>query len=259
MRAPVIALAALTAALATARAAAAAPDDLIARPLVLAPGALEGGLTLEVGLSTRQVGKPISLAPDLYWGVTDRLTVGVVHSARALSLVSSGDGICFGGVDHGCEQAYSNLGLEARWSLATGVRAAAAHVRLVTRRWSPWLPSLRIGALLRWRHGRFAVIADPFVQLGLLHRDQGNRAILDLPVWLAVQPTCRWEAYVRTGVQGEWAVFRDAWQVPLALGVRVAVSRRVDVAAEAGFERLGGPLNDAKPRAGWLGVDVRWP
>jgi hypothetical protein len=258
VRASVIALAALAVAAAASRAAA-APDDVIARPLVLAPGALEAGLTLEVGLSTRLVGKPISLAPDLYWGVTDRLTVGVVHSARALSLVNSGDGICFGGVDHGCEQAYSNLGLDARWSLATGARAAAAHVRLVARRWSPWLPSLRLGAVLRWRRGRFAVVADPYVQLGLLHRDQGNRAILDLPVWLAVQPTCRWEAYLRTGARGEWAVFRDAWQVPVAVGVKARVSDRVDVAAEAGFEQLGGPLNTAKPRAGWLGVDVRWP
>ena len=242
-----------------ARAAADPPDDVIARSLVLAPGAVEAALALESNLGAGAVTDPISIAPDAWYGATPRLTIGVVHSANALSLVGSGDGVCLGGVAHGCEQAYSNLGLEARWSLAAGEWSAAAHARLVVRRWSPWLPSARLGALVRWQRGRFAITADPYVQLGLLHRDLGNRAQVQLPLWLAVQPARGVALTLRTGVGGEVAVLGDAWGVPVGLGARVAITPRIDVAAEAAFVRLLGPLDEGKLRVGWLAVDVRWP
>ncbi len=91
------------------------------------------------------------------------------------------------------------------------------------------------------------------------HRDRGNRAVIGVPVWVAVAPTCRWALYLHTGVRGEVAVFADAWALPVALGTRVALTPRIDVAAEAGLERLGGPLNTGKLRSAWLAIDVRWP
>ena len=233
--------------------------DVIDRPIVLDRGAIEGRLTLETNLYAYSMWRPTSLAPDVWYGVTPDLTVGVVSSADALSLVGTGDGLCFGGNAHGCEQAYSNLGIDARWAIARGSFSAAARVRLVTRRWSPWLPSMRVGALARWQRGRFAITGDPQLQLGLDNTDLGNRAQVNVPLWLAVAPTCRSEVYLRTGVYGELAVFGDAWSVPAMAGAKVAVSTHIDVAAELGFERLGGPLDEGKLRVAWLSVAARWP
>ncbi len=251
-----VALSSVIAVAATAGVAVAGPDDLVSRPLVLAPGQLEAALTLETDLGPGTLHQPTSIAPDLWYGATDRLTLGLVHSANALGLVGDGDGWC---PTLGCEQAYSDLGVDARWSLARGSFSAAARVRLVTRRWDPWLPSARVGALVRWQRGRVAIVADPQLQIGLLHTDLGNRAQLNVPLWIYVQPTCRWAPYLRTGVRGELAVFGDDWGVPAALGVRVAITPEVDLAAEAGLVRAGGPLNESKLRVAWISVDLRWP
>jgi hypothetical protein len=234
-------------------------DDLVSRPLVLDRGQLEAALTAEANLSVDQHWNPSALAPDVWYGLTDRLTIGVVHSGNALSQLDITDGWCFRGAEHGCGEAYTNLGVDARWSLAHGDVSAAARVRLVTRRWDPWLPSARVGALVRWQRGRFAITSDPQLQIGLLHTDQGNRLAFNVPVWLAVQPTCRWMLYLHTGPHGDLAVLRDGWGAPVAAGVRVAITPHIDVAAEAGFTRLLGPLNEGKLRAGWIGIDVRWP
>jgi hypothetical protein len=180
-----------------------------------------------------------------------------VHSANALSLIEAGDGVCFGGLAHGCEQAYSNLGVDARYALLRGEWSVAARVRLVTRRWTPWLPSVRLGALARWQRGRFAITSDPQLQIGLDNTDRGNRAQLNVPLWLAMQPASRWEIYFRTGVSAELAVFGDAWGVPAVVGVRTAITPRVDLALEGGFARAGGPLNESKLRVAWIAVDVR--
>lgn len=248
-----------TAAIAVLLASAAAHADVIDRPIVLPAGELEGRLTLETNLYSYSLWEPTSLAPDVWYGATRDLTIGIVHSADALSQVGTGDGVCLGGVAHGCEQAYSNLGLDARWALARGEWSAAARVRLVTRRWTPWLPSVRLGALARWRRGRVAITSDPQLQLGLDHLDEGNRAQVNVPLWIAIAPTCRSQVYLRTGVYGELAVFGDAWSVPATLGAKVAVSTHIDVAAELGFVRLGGPLDEGKLRVAWLSVAARWP
>ena len=243
----------------TAARAAADPDDLIARPLVLAPGEVEGALSIETNLSINAHWNPTSIAPDLWYGVTDRLTVGVVTSTAALSLVDKSGGWCFRGPDHGCADALVDLALEGRWSLLEGPLAAAVRVRVVSRRFAPWLPSLRLATRGRWRRGRFAITAEPQVQIGLAHTELGNRARVDLPIWLSVQPTCRWELFLHSGPGAELAIYHDAWAAPLALGVRAAVTPRIDVAAEGGLVRALGPLNEGKLIVAWLGVDVRWP
>jgi hypothetical protein len=256
----------LSSVIAFALALAAAParadgdsDDLVSRPLVLAPGQVDAAITIETNQSIAARWNPTSIAPDLWVGVTDRLTLGAVSSAHALSLVGAGNGWCFRGPDHNCRDTLSDLGLDARYLVADGPLAAAVRVRVVVRRFAPILPSLRLGALVRWQRGRFAITSDPQLELGLANTDQGNRAQLNLPIWFTVQPTCRWALYLRTGPRGELAIYGDAWGAPFMLGVRAAVTPRVEVAAEGGLLRLIGPLNENKLAAAWIGVDLRWP
>src|SRR3954468_3281484 len=42
-------------------------------------GMLSARILLDVNMSTDSIGKPISLVPDLYYGVTDRLQIGLLH------------------------------------------------------------------------------------------------------------------------------------------------------------------------------------
>jgi hypothetical protein len=245
--------------LAIAGPAVAAPDDVVARPLVLGRGEVEASLSLEVELGVRRLGEPMSLAPDVAVGIHRDVTVGIVHSARGLSQIDAGRGICWRGYDHGCDRAYDNAALDVRWLVRRAPLTIAARSRFIARSFDPWRPRVGLGAVGRWSRGRFAVTADPSLSLGVTRRDRGNRAALDVPLWLAVQPTRGWALHLRTGVHGTVATFGDGYEIPFGVGVIVTPQRRVDVAVEAAFRRLLGPLNDLKTRSMWIALTVRFP
>ncbi|MGN6108118.1 MAG: hypothetical protein ACTHU0_23625 [Kofleriaceae bacterium] len=248
-----------TAILAAARAAHAAPDDLVTRPLVLDAGQLEARLVVEANLQNRRFAVPLSLSPDLWYGVSPRWTLGIIHSNQSVDRVAAGASVCVresqGPI--GCDRPYSNVGVDARWSWREGELAVAPRARLLLRDVDPWKPAVTIGALARWTRGRFAITSDPYLRLGLANRDRGNRAALFVPVWLAVQPTCRWLIALHTGWDGELATIRDGWHVPFALAMVVRPTSSIDVGLEAGFPSLLGPQNDQKQRAALFSVAWR--
>jgi hypothetical protein len=266
VRCPAIAIAALAIAMPSrARAggpAVAAPlaaDDLVGRDVVLARDAGEAAAALELDLSKRREFEPASVAPDVWYGATDRLTIGIVHSARALGVLDAGGGLCFRGSAHGCPRAYDNVAIDARYRLRAGWLAVAARTRVAIGSFDPFKPSVRPGALIRLHKGRFGLTADPHLQIGLDHRDLGNRDWLRVPVWFAVQPVRRVAIALRTGVDGEFATFGDTFAIPLGLDATVRVSKKVELSALFAFPTLGGPQNQFNPRVAWLSVTGRWP
>src|SRR5215468_9473944 len=112
-----------------ARAHAQPDPDSETKPLDAAAAAAggEGGeqLTLQkgravlnayvgIGLSNGSTLKPISVSPDLWYGVTDDITAGVVHSAVGTTGFIGGAGLlgvfgpslCLTGSDGGCPDVY---------------------------------------------------------------------------------------------------------------------------------------------------------
>ena len=238
-----------------ARLAHAAPDDLVARPIVLAPGQLDVELTAEIDAA---YGKPISLAPDAWFGVTPRLTLGIVHSGPAIDRLEPGATFCIVSSLPGCSQLYRGSGVDALWSAYDdGALAIAPRARFLLRDVDPWKPALTLGGLARWTRGRWAVWSDPYVQIGLANTSAGNRAALFLPIGVSVQPGCRWSIDARTGFDSDFAVIGDGWYVPAWLGVRARATSHVDVGAAIGFFSALGPQNNATQRAAFLTVGWR--
>lgn len=244
--------------LALAARAHAEPNDLIARPLVLAEGQLEATLVADINLAPRQVGHSTSLAPDVWYGVLPRLTVGLIHSNLSVDRFAPGATFC---VVHqpvlGCEDTYHGSGIDARWSALAGDLAVAPRARVLVRELDPFKPAITLGALVRWTRGRFAITGDPYLQLGLANTERGNRAWLFLPVSFAVQPLARWEIALHTGYNSEVANLRDGWHVPVVLATRVRADDRIDVGAMFAFASLLGPQNTAKERALFFTLSFR--
>jgi hypothetical protein len=242
---------------AAARPARAEPRDLVARPITLARGELEARLVVALSLRSRELAAPISFAPDVWFGVAPRWTLGIVHSAQSRGLIDHDATLCFRGrPPYGCDRTYNGSGLDARWRWREGPLAVAPRARLVIRDVDPWKPAVTAGALVRWTRGRFAIASDPYLQLGLANRDLGNRAALVVPVWLAVQPTCRWLIALHTGWDGELAILRDGWHGPLALAIEARAASRLHVAVEGGFRSLIGPQIDLNART--LAITLAW-
>lgn len=236
---------------------AAPAQDLVTRPVVLPAGTVEAVANMEGWLLPGHALHAVSVAPDVYVGITSRLTVGVITSNRALARLAAGSGVCFGSVSSGCVARISNIGMDAKFRLSAGAWTLAPHGRLVMRQFDPLKPALLVGALLGWQYRRWAVVADPYLQLGLLNQDQGNRNSVHIPMWLRVQPTCRWQLALRTGFDSDLAVLRDGWHGVLGGVVTTALRTNVELELSAGMRSAFGPQNTSKERSVALAVIFR--
>jgi hypothetical protein len=227
--------------------AGAAPEDLVARPVVLDEGAVELRLTVEAGVRPRLYGRPLSLAPDAWWGVARDFTIGVIHSNPSVDRIDAGATLCTHDLAIPvCSHAYRGSGIDVRYSARAGALAIAPRARLLVRDIDPFKPAMTLGALVRWTHGRFAIASDPYIRLPLANSQLGNRASLSIPLWLAVQPAPGWMLAVHTGFDADLAVIGDGSHGPFGVAVTARVTTDVDVALELGWPRLLGPTYDAK-------------
>jgi hypothetical protein len=237
--------------------AAAAPDDLVARRLVLDEGAVDLRLTAEIGVRRGEFARPLSFAPDAWWGVARDWTIGVIHSDASVDQIDAGATFCVRDSSvPACSHLVRGSGLDVRFGALAGGFAIAPRARFLVRDVDPFKPALTLGALVRWTRGRFAIASDPYVRVPLANHDLGNRASLSIPLWLAVQPARGWMLSAHTGFDADFAVFRDGSHGPFGLGVTASVTREVDLALEVGWARLLGPQYDAKVgailiAAGW--------
>ena len=247
-----------------------APDDIIARPLVLAPGHVDAELVLEINWAEAVPGEPVasafgqpeSLAPDAWVGVTPELTLGVIDSNQTLDRFAAGASFCVNTENPldaplGCHHTYHGSGLDALYSTyAHGAWAIAARARMMLFDLYPDKPAMTLGALARWHRGRIAVWSDPYLQLGLANQQDGNRAQIYVPLALSVQPTCHWAIDLRSGWNAQFADLNDNWYIPGWVGSRVDVGYGVELGAAVGFPSLLGPQNNVKQRA--LFATVGW-
>jgi hypothetical protein len=243
--------------LATVTVGHAEPRDLVTRPLVLDAGSIDARVTTEINLQKNRYGRPLSLAPDVWYGVTSRWTIGLIHSNPSVDRIDAGATFCLRRFQTRCDRLYRGSGIDVRWSWLTGPLSVAPRARLLLRDVDPMKPAITAGALVRWTRGRFAVESDPYLRLGLANRDLGNRAALVIPVLLAVQPACRWLLAIHTGWDGDLAVARDGYHIPFALVVRARATSHIEAGIEAGFTSLLGPQNNIKQRAALVTIGWR--
>lgn len=192
---------------------------------------------LEVRLSTDAVGKPVSLAPDLWYGVTDDLTVGLVHSTRgAFGLLgAAGDGLCITGTGGGCAKVYDSVGADVRYQVHTTAGdglGVALDGGLLATSFDPFALGLKVGAIAHLRHGKLAVDVAPALCLGLTERD-ANLDVLALPVSLHVAAAPRVTVSAQTGLVTPLDGAGDGFAVPLSLGASYAVTPKAS--AGVGF------------------------
>jgi len=205
------------------------PIRFVDRPLVLGPSMFElRGETLRLNLSKDAVGDPISLAPDLYFGIDERITIGIFHDV----------GICISG--DGCGQTYNDFGVEGLYSLLyEGAVTMAVRLGATFNPLDPFVGGLHVGMPLRVSGGDLAVLFDPRLYIGIFERDL-RKEFLDVPVQLQYQLTDQNALLVTSGVRGPLDGFGNSVQVPVGVGAVIALSRRVDVGGEFLFTNLAG-------------------
>jgi hypothetical protein len=233
-------------------AAAAAADG--ADQLTLPKGrALIDGY-LAINLSDGASFKPVSISPDIWYGATDDITVGLVHSGVGQSGFMGNPirSLCLTGTENGCLDFYSNVGVDGRYKLKAGgplVYAADAGL-YINHLGDPFQLAIKLGAIGRWHQGQIAVEAAPNLQFGLTNREPAavngvaigllNGDVLSLPgtVLYALNPMIT--LAVQTGVLLPFQNTGDTYDIPLSIGGFYHVNESLNVSLTFSLPALVG-------------------
>jgi len=224
------------------------PTAYVDRPLTLPAGTIQIHADFFGNLGADAVFKPFGLAPDIHYGVNDKLTVGLVH----------GRSLCLAGEDNGCAKIYDDVGLDVLYGLSHSPKMdLAAHVGVNAYSLDPLTLGLRLGVQLKYQMDKLGIYADPSIGIGVTERDAGNKEIFALPIWIAYQVNGNLAPFVRTGLGGvsiaaatdyngaanldvDMAGFGDTFTIPLGVGAIYGVSNKLDLGAEFDFPGVAG-------------------
>jgi hypothetical protein len=208
--------------------------------LTLQKGRLVVNGYVAIGLSNGAAFKPISLSPDLWYGVTDDITAGVVHSSVGTTGFMGGVGqsLCLTGSSSGCPDIYHNVALDGRYRLKMGSIALAVDGGLLLENVLHSVAlGVKLGAVGRWHQGPLAIEASPNVAIEVTNR--GTPAdILNLPATALYTLSPAITLAVQTGFFIPLESTGDFYAIPVSVGAFYHVSDELNVTAAFSLPRL---------------------
>lgn len=240
-----------------------AGEEPVVQPAQPGPTLRAGALAVlaSLQLGTSRGGKaiePISIAPDAFYGVSDRLELGVVTSWYGITGFWSGamlgalpSGLCAsskpeaeGGI--GCARRFDNVGAEAHYALmGEGAFQMAASGGLHAASFDPLTLDVKLGVHGRWRAGRIGLSFAPSLFIGITERHDppdgaGNKETVQLPVAVTFAAMPQLLVGLQSGVRGPIDGFEGGYSIPAALGAIYLVTPQILVGGAFSFERVAG-------------------
>lgn len=233
--------------------------------LTLPKGKVNVAVNVEVNMSADKVGKPISIAPDVSYGVTPDLTVAVVHSLYALTgfRARAGAGLCVTGTDNGCPHVYDNVGAEGWYNVARGPTAVAVGGGVHAISLDGGFYDLKVGAKLRHAMGKLGVHVMPSLLVAVTEREVAgarvNKDSLWVPVLATYKATTELTVGLGTGLKiVDLSAAGDSWEVSLGAVGTYAIDPTTTVGASWIFGKvLAGIDNPPDPAPAAKGLDFR--
>ncbi|WP_242395637.1 hypothetical protein [Anaeromyxobacter oryzisoli] len=246
------------------------PTAVTKRPLTLGAGMAELVVPVNINMSRSTEGKPVSINPSLYFGITDRWMIGVRHF----------EGFCVSGKANGCAKVYNDVSVDTLFSVG---RAAGIDLALgLAVNYAPIDPSAWSGearVVARAGGGALAFTVAPTINFGLSNResrakraatqfDIGGTYNLVLPVpdrklgvplttadaenreFLSIPGTIQLQLGPNLAVSGGIAIegpvdpsvgnFGDFYRVPVSVALTITPIRWIDLGASFTFPDLIG-------------------
>ena len=231
--------------------------------LTLPKGKVSVTATAEINLSADAVAEPLSIAPDVSYGLLDELTVSLIHSSFAINgfRAAAGRGLCLSGEEGGCANGYDNVGATAQYSVLRGDFAVAAEAGLIAMRLDAGFYDAKLGARLRWKSGKVTATVLPNVLLALTKRDEpapapSNHDSLWIPLVVSYQVIEPLSLGAAVGFKApRLDELGDSWLISAGLVAGYKLEPSLSLGASMIFGQLVGAsaiADDAK------GLDYRW-
>jgi hypothetical protein len=204
-------------------------------------GLFTARLLLLVNASKGRFGKPTSLAPDLFYSVSDTVQLGLLHTKPMGWQTQPGAGLCLTGKSNGCPQIYDNVGFDFMYGLLFGDFHLSAHSSLYLFKISdPMWVMWTVGLTGKFHFTDFvALYFDPQIGITLSHRDLYKDQLF-IPLELQIQAAAAVSVKVLSGVSGQLSALGDTYRVPLGLGVVGNLTPNVDLGLRFSFDNLLG-------------------
>jgi hypothetical protein len=209
--------------------------------LTLPAGKLALSLTVEASLSDGAFLEPVSVAPDVAYGITPDLTLALAHSGFATTGFrgNAGSGFCLTGEDGGCPHAYNRVGVEAHYGLLRGPLSLAAVGGLTLWSIDPAWLDVKLGLRVRHVAGAFVATFTPSLFVGLNDRDAGNEDSLWLPVSFGYKPVPALLVALGGGLKlPSLEAAGDSWRVALGLIGQYSLRPNVQIGASFFFGEI---------------------
>jgi hypothetical protein len=215
-------------------------------------GLISARLLLHINASKNAFGKPVALAPDIFYSVSDTLQLGLLHNGPMgiLTAASAHPGLCFSGTGGGCPKVYDNIGFDALYGIAFGEFNFSLHTSFFVLSFSDPTPlMLTLGGAFKFHFSdNVALLADPQFGIGLNKRDV-NKDQLFLPLQLQFQVSRAATLDLLTGVTGPLSSLSDAYRVPLGMALVFNINPHVDLGFKFAFDNLLGKMPPGSERA----------
>jgi hypothetical protein len=216
-------------------------------------GMLSARIFLNINLSTDLAGKPVSLAPDLYYSVSDALQFGILSTLPMGWQTLPGSGLCLTGDTSGCPKVYNNIGFDVMYGLVFGDNFLSAHGSFYVLSFAdPSATMLTLGLTGKVRIAEdFAFFFDPQLGIGVTGRDEvtGTEETLFIPLELQFQAAVPLQLKLFTGIWGPLNGFGDSYRIPLGIGGLYNINTHFDVGLRFSFDNLLGKVPDGVGRA----------
>jgi hypothetical protein len=221
---------------------------LAARRLVLDRDHAAAQVFVKINMSKSLEGEPTTITPDLYYGVTDYLTLGVVHTTplgwQTAGVVPSA--FCVTGKDHGCPKVYNNLGLDALGLILPGPLEIAGHLRFNFWGFDPFRIDLVAGFVSKLRMTWASIVLYPSFQIGLNKRNElggptpsGNKDVVYIPGEIIVQITPLLAVLGQAAIYGQVQTFKSNYRIPLGVAGLMTISPMLDVGLRWAWDNVG--------------------
>ena len=204
---------------------------------------------LNLNLSKDLAGKPVSLSPDLYYAISDKLQIGLLHQGPLGWQRPPGTSLCLTGTDSGCSDVYNNVGFDLMYGLAFGDTDLSLHGSLFFDSIDPFAASVAIGFAGKQHFSeQVTLVFDPKVAIALNDRDVFED-VLYVPLELGYQVGAPNLLKLLTGIYGPFSGFGDAYRVPLGVGFVRNLNTHFDLGARFSFDNLLGAEIPMRGRA----------
>jgi len=226
--------------------------------LTLPAGGIQATVNLEADTSAHAFADTVSIAPDVSVGISDDLTLSVIHSTVGRTGFRGGAGGGFCVTDRGCPKLYDNAGVEGLYSLVRGGAALAIDAGAYATSFDRDDYVAKVGAKVRFILDRVTLATLPSVTIAVTERDAmvPNRDRLWLPVSAMIAVVGGLAIGASTGLKAPLdGTFSHSYEIALGAVATYAYSPALLVGASWIHGKL--IAGDAARPAGVDGIDGR--